>query len=737
MRQGAIRPATESQLREAILQVFLLTSDEQMYAGVLDLLLAHFESTLGYFGFIDERGDLVCPSMTREVFERCQVPGKQIVFPKESWSGIWGRILKERLTLFKNSPHQVPDGHLPIVRSLGTPILYRERLIGQIHLANRARDYTEHDAQTLQTIGDLIAPVLAARLQRDREERQRCQAETELQRYQAQLETLVTERTEELARTNQQLQQTLSALAENAARLRAIANALPDLVLVLDEDGHYIEILNERQQALLHVDILKKFQGRVQGLTLHEVLPAEVADTFLALIRQTLTAGAPRLIEYPLETTGGWRWFEGHLTPCVCPHDGRAAVVWLARDITSRKQAQQEMQQAKSEAEAANQAKSIFLANMSHEIRTPLNGVMGMAELLLDTELTQRQRHLAETLCRSGRSLLTIVDDVLDFAKIEAGKLQLQPTEFDPRQLLQDTTELLMERADSKGLRLITDLPDWLPARVRGDAGRLRQVLVNLLGNALKFTDQGNVTISLSVIDRQADQVMLRFTVADTGIGISSSAQADIFDPFTQADVTLTRRHGGTGLGLAICRQLVRLMGGEIGVKTTPCVGSRFWFTVALQIISSSAPSPVPVMDAKAPALLTAAVLVAEDNSINQVVAKAMLEHIGCRVTVVDNGQDALRVLERERYDLLLLDCQMPVMDGFAMIAELRHREAADGRARLPVIALTANVTKGFREECLAAGMDDYLGKPFNRQQLTEQLAKWLVATPSGDPSSA
>jgi len=547
----------------------------------------------------------------------------------------------------------------------------------------------------------------------------------------------------------------------------------------------------------------------------------------------------------------------------------------LELEIDGRQRAERALFGAKEAAEAANRAKSEFLAVMSHEIRTPLNGVLGMAELLRETGLNAQQRRFVDTILHSGQALLAVINDILDFSKIEAGRLELESVVFDPRALLEDTTALLAGRAHHKGLELAVDLPVDLPGALHGDPIRLRQILVNLIGNAIKFTEKGEVVIRLRLLEQDVQTARLRMAVSDTGIGIHPGVQARIFESFTQADGSTTRRFGGTGLGLAISKRLVGLMGGELTVESAPGVGSTFGFTLTLAcaeavsrptgtprldprdarvlvvddnatnreilhrqvsgwgmreagvasgaealavlrqatqagaaydlaildwrmpemdglelarqiradpvlnglrllMLTSSDPSDggphsmvagidgylsKPVRQAELhdalrrlarPAVadmdpashhtlplgtasrLNAQVLVAEDNPVNQEVAVAMLEPLGCQVTVAADGHEALAALERQSFDLVLMDCQMPVLDGFAATTAWRQRESAAGHRRIPIIALTADVMKGMRERCQAMGMDDYLSKPFERAQLVAVLQRWLpVSIPS------
>ena len=461
---------------------------------------------------------------------------------------------------------------------------------------------------------------------------------------------------------------------------------------------------------------------------------------------------------------GSDRWILSRGSILRDAYDVASRMVGIHIDTTDRKRTEGELRAAKEAAEAASKSKSEFLANMSHEIRTPMNGVLGTTELLLNSELTDKQRHLASTVHRSGRTLLAIINDILDFSKIEAGKLELESVGFDLSQVLSESLELFVETARRKQLCLTQHIGEGVPLYLKGDPVRFRQILMNLLSNAMKFTQTGGVSLTTELVESTTSHVLLRLAVADSGIGIAAAAKSHIFDAFSQADGSTTRRYGGTGLGLSIAKQLVALMGGTITVDSTPGNGSTFAFTARLvrQPLGAASPKgltpcaqlPEPYLTSeqareaprpsscsiapKPPGQKPAArILLAEDSPVNREVAIGMLDLLGYEVDVAENGRQALVAAGGDNIDMILMDCQMPEMDGLTATREIRQRETSLGRRRLPIIALTAHAMQGDREQCLAAGMDDYLTKPYTQMQLREMVLKWLTrkTPPAHSPS--
>jgi PAS domain S-box-containing protein len=676
-----------------------------------------------------------------------------------------------------------------------------------------------------------------------------------------------------------ELQRAIETAQRGERRLRVIMDQIPVTISYIDAELHYRYVNRAQEQWL------GRRADEVVGHPVREIVDEQVWADIAPRLLEALKGHHVPLERHRIDRHGHPVWHSGRHVPDVNDEGQVVGVYTVFFDITQRAVAERQLREreaelraAKEAAENASRAKSEFLANMSHEIRTPMNGVLGLTELLLETPLDAQQRPFVETVRSSGESLMSIINDILDFSKIEAGKLETEMLDFDLYQSVEDVVQLLAPRAHAKHLEIACRIDERLPHAVRGDPYRLRQVLANLIGNAVKFTENGEVLIDVQPQEGSEGWGTLRFAVHDTGIGIAPEVRARLFQAFEQADGSTTRRFGGTGLGLAISRSLVELMGGRIGVQSTPGEGSTFWFTLPLVPATGlpAVPSPahltgrrvlvvddnatnrdilehhvqaagmrcalagsgrealdalrqaqcegaafdVALVDMKMPLMdglelaaavrddatlagtrivlvtslhssdevararqvgvgaylskpvrrqelfralaqclsegeadgdaaagaatagaaeegaaalprIRARVLLAEDNGVNQVVARNMLKALGCDFHIVPNGQAALQALREGRYDLVLMDCQMPVMDGYAATRAIRAMEseqAAAGQApaRLPVIALTANALVGDAEACLASGMDAHLAKPYTREQLAKVLARWL-----------
>jgi PAS domain S-box-containing protein len=575
-----------------------------------------------------------------------------------------------------------------------------------------------------------------------------------------------------------------------AAELRALFQAFPDLFIRLDRDG---KVLNAKGgQNSDPILAAEKLSDR----KLHEILPPDAIQQLTIAQDKVRKTKSMEILEFTVDGRQGQQTYEMRLLALDWDQ-------WIAilRNISDRKADDlklkdyaQELERKNVELETAlvttreaTQLKSRFLANMSHEIRTPMNGVLGMTDFLLGTDLSSEQQEYAESIKRSATSLLALINDILDISRIEAGKLRLDHVRFSLTTTVQETISLFALQARAKGIEFVSEIPPTFPPAVMGDPERVKQVLTNLLGNAIKFTDSGRIGLTAEFLNDTGDRIQVRFTVHDTGIGIPLEHQERVFERFTQADTSSTRKYGGTGLGLAISKQLVELLGGQIGVESEPDRGSRFWFTaffakadhlgdapaptvaptsrkapVKISIPASARPAQTAPTPASAPAgatvskatplpaksdglaKLTAAtlggnqrILLAEDNEINQKITLRLLQKLGLVADAVMNGREAVEAFAKRSYGLVLMDCQMPIMDGFEATAVIRNREGKDRRT--PICAVTANAMEGDREKCLAAGMDDYISKPVSLEKLQEAVDRWIhraEAAPA-EPNSA
>ena len=516
-----------------------------------------------------------------------------------------------------------------------------------------------------------------------------------------------------------------SRLAAELDRYRGLVEAAPEVIFSLAvRDGSFTSInaAFERLTGWNREDWLSK---PFTSLAHDDDVPRAVAN-----IHQVILGEQPPPFEIRIRCRGGDdRSVEFVVTP---QHEGDRIVriLGLARDITDRKKVEMDLRAAKEAAEAASGAKSEFLANMSHEIRTPMNGLIGMTGLLFDTPLDPEQLDYVETIRSSGETLLTLINDILDFSKIESGRLELEDQPFDLRRCVTGSLDLVAAKAAEKHLELSFNVSDECPVMVVGDITRVRQILVNLLSNAVKFTEVGEVGVRVAAEPKPEGHLELAFEVHDTGVGISQDRLERIFESFSQADASTTRKFGGTGLGLTISKRLAELMGGHMWVESEFGEGSTFFFTVPVRRVEDTGDLKRPmrpvirrgVTQGSLARQLPLKILVADDNVINQKVARLLLENLGYRSDLAANGLEVLEACRRQRYDVVLMDVQMPELDGLEATRRLCSEWPADERPR--IIAVTAGAMQGDREKCLAAGMDDYISKPVQAEELRAALER-------------
>ncbi|MBP6217328.1 MAG: response regulator [Oligoflexales bacterium] len=514
----------------------------------------------------------------------------------------------------------------------------------------------------------------------------------------------------------------MKALGDNEVQMRLITNALPMLVSYIDKDSRYsfVNLAYEKWFGKANFEII--------GSKVIDVVGAEFFAQTKPFVDQIASS---RGTEFKITSTDKFSR-KKDLSVTYIPDFSSSkefrGYVEIIQDITERNRQEAEklsLLARESAAVEASKLKSEFLANMSHEIRTPINSIMGMAGLLLSTKLDDEQTEFANNIKISADSLLSIINDILDFSKVEAGKLEFEDVTFDIVSTFQDLHKSFLYAAKSKKLDLVQDIGSNIPLFVKGDPGRIRQIVTNLLSNSIKFTSNGKITLKLSKIHDDGKQVRLECQVQDTGIGMSKKSLDNIFQPFTQADSSIYRQYGGTGLGLVISNKLVHLMGGEIKVESEPNIGSKFYFSITLpkveHVESVDLSHQIAIDKEKSKHFK---ILVAEDNAINQKIAQKNLESMGFMVDCVSNGKEVIQTLARIPYDMILMDCQMPEMDGYEATEIIRKDPALPNH--IPIIATTANAMRGDAERCIQAGMDDYISKPMSKIKLASLLNKWV-----------
>lgn len=527
-----------------------------------------------------------------------------------------------------------------------------------------------------------------------------------------------------LIKTTDNLQKVLDESRIKADEINTLLDTIPAFVFFKDKEYKY-GLVNKS-----FIDFINLPEEKIIGKTVQE-LPFEhkLLTSYSKYEKKVLEEGIPQYnISEKLEKNGKYLWLNTNLAPVKNSHNEIIGFIGISWDVTDTKEYEKKLKKAKIMAEEGTKAKSQFLANMSHEIRTPLNGIIGMAQILAGTRLTKKQREYLDIITTSGDNLLMLINDILDFSKIEAGKINFINERFKFKTPFLEVKNLLSVRAEEKGILMYCNINKDVPEYVIGDEYRLKQILLNLTNNAIKFTEKGSININVEYLGKENNKHKIKVSVEDTGIGISKEDIKNLFKSFSQLDASSTKQYGGTGLGLAISKRLVQMMEGEIGVTSKKGVGSTFWFTAKFKEDEAPVKKEKEVLSKDIYNRLQTEknhILVVEDNLINQKITAFSLKKAGMNVTIANNGKEAVELFQKQHFDIILMDIQMPVMDGFDATKAIRNIEKSrNSNSQTPIIALTANAMQGDAEKCLNAGMDNYISKPFKIENLLKVLAK-------------
>jgi PAS domain S-box-containing protein len=528
-----------------------------------------------------------------------------------------------------------------------------------------------------------------------------------------------------LKRTSEDLKKALNISRIKAEQLNTLINTIPAMVFFKDLNLNYL-IVN---QAFLN--FVQHYEVEVIGKKANEIIPGyDNANQNQKIEKEVIEKGKHvyNIIE-EISRNNKTFWVSTNLAPVTDNNGERIGLIGVARDITEQKINEAELKKAKELAEQGMQAKSLFLANMSHEIRTPLNGIIGMSQILKRSNLNENQYEHLNTIISSGDSLLSLINDILDFSKIEAGKIEFVNDDFSIEEIIKDISNVLKIKAEEKGLEFFYNISDDVPEGFSGDKNRIKQIILNLANNAVKFTDKGSVSINVELIKKLKQSNKIKISVCDTGIGISKEKQNKLFKRFSQLDASTTKIYGGTGLGLAISKKLTEMMNGKIGLTSKLGEGSTFWVTLKLNtpLKKITTNNDIEKESHKVELKKHLKVLLAEDNIVNQKIASHNLKNLEYEVDIAQNGEIAVNKYLEGKYDLILMDIQMPVMNGYDASLKIRKIEKSEPeKGHIPIIALTANAMKGDMEKCLNAGMDAYLSKPFKPNDLLTVLKKFI-----------